>query len=67
MLKNTLELDDDKSMVMLTFNDITVLSFQNIQLKEYDRVIGKMTDEEYKSDSNPDEPDIINKTSFETE
>ena len=35
-------------MVMFTFNDITVLSFQNIQLKEYDRVIGKMTDNRFK-------------------
>lgn len=67
MLKNTLQIDEEKSMVMFTFNDITVLSFQDIQLKEYDKVIGKMTEEEFKSDSKHDESDIINKTSFETE
>ena len=67
MLKNTLQLDDDKIMVMFTFNDITVLSFQNIQLKEYDKVIGNMTDKEFKSGGNQELPDIINKTSFETE
>ncbi len=67
MLKNTLRIDEDKSMVMFTFNDITVLSFQNIQLKEYDRVIGKMTEEEFRSDNKREEVDIINKTSFETE
>lgn len=67
VLKNTLQIDEEKTMMMFTFNDITVLSFQDIQLKEYDRVIGQMTEEEFKSDSNHEEPDIINKTSFETE
>ena len=67
LIKNTLQIDEGNAMVMFTFNDITVLSFQNIQLKEYDRVIGKMTEEDYKSDNKREKADIINKTSFETE
>lgn len=67
MLKNTLQIDEDKRMVMFTFNDITVLSFQEIQLKAYDKVIGKMTTEEYKCDHKDDQPAIINKTHFEME
>jgi len=67
MIKNTLHLDTDTKMVMFTFNDITVLSFQNIQLKEYDRVIGNITDLEYKSEKSVEKPSIINKTSFESE
>ena len=67
MIKNTLHLDDETVMVMFTFNDITVLSFQNIQLKEYDRVIGNITDLEYKSERETETADIINKTSFERE
>jgi len=66
MLKNTLQIDSDTMMVMFTFNDITVLSFQDFQLKEYDRVIGNMTEGEYKNESKS-EYEIINKTSFETE
>ena len=66
MLKNTLKIDEETMMVMFTFNDITVLSFQDFQLKEYDKVIGKMTEGEYKNESTS-EHEIINKTSFETE
>ena len=66
MLKNTLQIDTDTIMVMFTFNDITVLSFQDFQLREYDKVIGKMTEGEYKNESRS-EHSIINKTSFETE
>lgn len=67
MMKNTLQIDKDTTMLMFTFNDITVLSFQNMQLKEYDRVIGKITEEDFRSDSKRETADIINKTSFETE
>ncbi|MGB5964736.1 MAG: response regulator [Sulfurimonadaceae bacterium] len=67
LIKNRLQIDKGNAMVMFTFNDITVLSFQNIQLKEYDKVIGKMTEEDFRSNSNRVEADIINKTSFETE
>ncbi len=66
MLKNTLNIDETTTMVMFTFNDITVLSFQDFQLKQYDKVIGKITEGEYTNESKSDY-EIINKTSFETE
>lgn len=67
LIKNTLAIDEEKAMLMFTFNDITVLSFQDLQLKEYDRVIGKITEEDLKSSTNKEEAEIINKTSFDTE
>lgn len=66
MLKSTLQIEEENVMVMFTFNDITVLSFQNIQLKEYDKVIGSLTEGEYKNDHTTTNG-IINKTSFESE
>ncbi len=67
LIKNRLELEEGKRMSMYTFNDITVLSYQNIQLKEYDKVIGKITEVEFKSSGDRVKEEIINKTSFETE
>ena len=66
MMKNTLKIDEETSMVMFTFNDITVLSFQDFQLKEYDKVLGEMTEGAYKNERKSDYK-IINKTSFEIE
>jgi len=67
MLKNTLHVDSESVMMMFTLNDITVLSFQNIQLKAYDRVIGKITEEDLASEKRGSTVGIIDKTSFETE
>ena len=64
MLKNMLHIDEEKSLNMFTFNDITVLSFQNIQLKEYDKVMGKMMEEEFTAQKHLENA-IINKTTFE--
>lgn len=67
LIKNRLEMEEGKVLSMYTFNDITVLSFQDIQLKEYDRVIGKITETDFKSSGERSSEEIINKTSFETE
>jgi len=64
LTKSTLQVDVETSMVMFTLNDITQLSFQNLQLKAYDKVIGDLTDGEYVSENKLDQPDIINKTKF---
>ena len=64
MLKNMLIIDEEKTLSMFTFNDITVLSFQKIQLKEYDKVMGKMMEQEFTSQKHL-EDGIINKTIFE--
>jgi CheY-like chemotaxis protein len=64
MTKNTLQVDDKTAMVMFTFNDITQLSFQNIQLKAYDKAVGNLTDDKYLSEIKNDQPDIINRTKF---
>lgn len=67
MMKNTLHIEDGGEMVMFTFNDITALAFQRIQLSAYDRVIGKIAEIDYKRDSARKKVDIIDKTRFETE
>lgn len=67
LIKNRLNIEENRVMSMFTFNDITVLSFQNIQLKEYDKVIGKITEVDLKSKNSRVKDKIINKTSFETE
>ncbi len=67
MLKNMLQIDEESAMVMFTFNDITALSFQDIQLKAYDKMIGKIAEVDLKSTSNREKADIIDKTTFETE
>ena len=63
MMKSTLHIDDE-TMIMFTFNDITQLSFQNIQLKAYDKVVGNLTDVEYQNEHKIDRPDIVDKTTF---
>ena len=65
MVKNTLHIDAEIMMVMFTFNDITQLSFQNLQLKAYDKAVGNLTDVEYQNGQKIEQPDIINKTTFE--
>ena len=64
LTKSTLQVDVETTMVMFTLNDITQLSFQNLQLKAYDKAIGDLTDGEYVSENKLDQPDIINKTKF---
>ncbi len=67
MLKNTLRIDRESVMMMFTLNDITVLSFQDIQLKAYDRAIGKITEEDLATEKRSEKVGIVNKTSFETQ
>ncbi len=67
MLKNRLQIDEDNVMVMFTFNDITALSYQSIQLKAYDKAIGKIAEVDFKSAGKRDKIEIIDKTTFETE
>lgn len=64
MTKSTLLVDADTQMVMFTFNDITRLCFQNIQIKAYDKAVGDLTDVTYQSEHKTDQPDIVNKTTF---
>lgn len=65
MFKNTLMIDADEMMVMFTFNDITVLSFQDYQLKQYDKVMGRLTEGHYTNMPKEETYSIINKTVFE--
>ncbi len=67
MFKNTLTMDDEEILVMFTFNDITVLSFQDYQLKQYDKVMGRLTESQYANTSKEEAYSIINKTVFEDE
>ena len=67
MFKNTLMMDDEEMMVMFTFNDITVLSFQDYQLKQYDKVMGRLTEGHYTNTPKDEAYSIINKTVFEDE
>ncbi len=67
MFKNTLMMDDEEILVMFTFNDITVLSFQDYQLKQYDKVMGRLTESQYTNTSKDEAYSIINKTVFEDE
>jgi len=64
MTKSTLLVDADTQMVMFTFNDITQLCFQNIQIKAYDKAVGDLTDVTYQSEQKTDQAEIINKTTF---
>jgi len=63
MMKSTLHIDATE-MIMFTFNDMTQLSFQNVQLKAYDKVVGDLTDVEFVSETEKKSPDILNKTTF---
>ena len=67
MIKSRLNLTKKRTTLMFTFNDITVLSFQRIQLKEYDKAIGKITTSQYQQNEVLEDNGIINKTSFEVE
>lgn len=67
MFKNNLQINVTGQMQMFTFNDITQLSFQSVQLEKYDKVIGELTHETYKNDESSLSDSIINKTSFEVE
>jgi len=64
MSKKHLSVEKENDMIMFTFNDITALSFQDIQLKEYDKVIGSLTKEQYKSEPKGLHASILDKTDF---
>jgi len=64
MSKKHLSVEEENDMTMFTFNDITALSFQDIQLKEYDKVIGSLTQKQYKSETTSSRASILDKTDF---
>ena len=67
MSKKHLSVVEENDMMMFTFNDITALSFQDIQLKEYDKVIGSLTQKQYRTEHNSMRESIVDKTEFTSE
>ena len=65
VFRNTLNLDGEEQSVVYTFNDITTLEYQKVQINQYNEYMNELMYTKYKSnEAEEDQPDIIDKTSF---
>lgn len=64
VFRNELHLAGTKDAAVYTFNDITVIEYQKVQIDQYNEHMNDLMYTKYKSTEASNQPDIINKTSF---
>lgn len=65
VFRNALNLDGEEESVVYTFNDITTLEYQKVQINQYNEYMNELMYTKYKSnEAEEDQPDIIDKTNF---
>ena len=64
VFRNPLNFEGTQKSAVYTFNDITVLEYQKVQIDQYNEYMNELMYTKYKSTEAEDQPDIINKTSF---
>lgn len=62
--KNTLNLEGCQKSLLYTFDDITVLEYQKVQIKHYNEHMNELLETRYKQTETESKSDIINKTTF---
>jgi len=64
VFRNPLNLETTHESAVYTFNDITVLEYQKVQIDQYNEYMNELMYSKYKSSETKGQPDIIDKTSF---
>jgi len=65
VFRNALNLAGEEESVVYTFNDITTLEYQKVQINQYNEYMNELMYTKYKSnEAEEDQPDIIDKTNF---
>jgi PAS domain-containing protein len=64
VFRNALNLDAQEQSVVYTFNDITTLEYQKVQINQYNEYMNELMYTKYKSNESDGQPDIIDKTNF---
>jgi YesN/AraC family two-component response regulator len=62
--KNTLNLEECQKSLLYTFEDITVLEYQKVQINHYNAYMNELMSTTYKRKEAENKSDIINKTTF---
>ena len=64
VFRNPLNLEGSDESAVYTFNDITVLEYQKIQIDQYNEYMNELMYTKYKSTEQDGQPDIIDKIKF---
>ncbi len=64
VFRNPLNLDGAGESAVYTFNDITILEYQKVQIDQYNEYMNELMYTKYKSTEAEGQPDIINKITF---
>lgn len=64
VFRNSLNIDDSQESVVYTFNDITVVEYQKVQIDQYNEYMSELMYSKYKSTEAEGQPEIVDKISF---
>jgi len=64
VFRNPLNLEAEQESAVYTFNDITVLEYQKVQIDQYNEYMNELMYTKYKSTEAEGQPDIIDKVKF---
>ena len=64
VFRNTLDIEGKTESVVYTFNDITVIEYQKVQIDQYNEYMNELMYTKYRSNEVEGQPDIINKVNF---
>ena len=64
VFRNELQLAGTKDAAVYTFNDITVIEYQKVQIDQYNEHMNDLMYTKYKSTEVSNQPDIIDKIKF---
>lgn len=64
VFRNSLDIEGSAQSIVYTFNDITVVEYQKVQIDQYNEYMNELMYTKYKLNEAEGQADIINKTSF---
>ncbi len=64
VFRNTLKIEGSQESVVYTFNDITVVEYQKVQIDQYNEYMSELMYSKYKTSEAEAQPDIIDKVNF---
>ncbi len=64
VFRNVLNMEGKQESSVYTFNDITVLEYQKVQIDQYNEYMNELMYTKYKSNASEGQPDIIDKVKF---
>lgn len=64
VFRNSLDIEGSTQSIVYTFNDITVVEYQKVQINQYNEYMNELMYSKYKLNEAEGQAEIINKTSF---